>query len=79
MIKCSNKLMIICQCKIFQIYHIFTNEKEKITKSDVKKCFYWMMTNFNTKNECKLLIKTAATYKSNEINAWNQMQNQKNE
>ncbi len=48
--------------KIFR-YHIFSQMKKKITKSDAKKSFYSMMTNFNPKNECKSLTKITATYK----------------
>ncbi len=57
----------------------FHKWKRKITKSDAKKSFYSMMTNFNPKNECKSLTKITATYKNNENNAWNQIQNHKNE
>ncbi len=45
----------------FQISHI--SQLKEITKSDAKKCSYSMSSNFNTKNECKLLTKITATYK----------------
>ncbi len=74
MIKYSNNFMIIWKCKNFQISHIFTNEKEKLTKFDAKEIFFSMVTNFNIKMNANCQTKLQRLIKNNENIAWNQIQ-----